>query len=318
MTRDIKAHRFPQAISKMNGSVNMAEMRRRENLDPSEKANVMFNLAPLEGEMGDAKILLAEGDVAFIMRSQYGTALPKNEQRTFMNQNNAMAATTLINGLPGTPEAIENTIEPVGWIEQGNEENRSAETNIIRGGSFTILYNGEKPARQNAYLIVKVPDRDQAAKMKSDKASHARGADGAVPLMYAEYDPLKTTFLSAEKLYRIFDLGGEGGKHAFGEQAEKEAKSFVAAMAQLHIRLSGNLVTGASEKTAVERIKNLIKTAVEDPSDKNSVAFLSSLNTYIQSLSNFRLNKDRLIVCKTHHGASNGLYVSVDGGRYGF
>jgi hypothetical protein len=311
MTRDLKAHRFPQAIVKTNASDNMKEMKRRENLDDAEKATVMFSLAPLQGDMGDAKLLLADGDPAYILRDPLGHAVPMNEQRTFTNMNNAMAVNTLLNGFPGTPEQIEALIEPVGWIEMGNEENRSAEINLIRGGSSTILYNGEAPARQNAYLILTVPNRDQANVMKSDKASHARGSEGAVPLMYAEYDPRKTSFLSAEKLYRIFNLGKEPGQHAFGKRAETEARSLVSALAKLSTMIS-------KKPTRDDDILNLIKTAVERPTTKEGVEFVSTLNTLIQGLASFRRDKERFIVCKTHHGATNGSYVAVDHGRYSF
>jgi len=312
MTRDLKAHRFPQASVKINAVVNKKEIMRRLNLDPSDQARVLFKMDPLEGDMGDAKLLNSDGDPAYIMRNQL-RPYPSNEPRTFMNMSNAAPVCSALNGLAGDPDDIEALIEPCGLIEQGNEENRMAQTNVLRGGAHTILYNGVAPARQNSYLLLRVPTEPEADKMMADKASHSRGSKGVVTLMYEEYNPMKTTFFRAEKLYRIFNLGNEFPKHAYGSQAETHAKNLVNSIASLHVLLGGGNADNAQAK-----VKELIRKAVEEPEDDNAHTFVSTLNTFVQECANFRLEKERFIAGKVHHATSNGKYVDMDIGRYAY
>lgn len=320
MTRDLKLHRFPQAIVKINAEVNLKEMTRRSVMHESEKARALFKLPNLGGDMADAHLLLADGDVAYVLRNEVDTIVTNGVQRSFMNMNNRIKVNTAINGLSeDSPWAIEALIEPVGWIEQGNEDGRLGQTNLIRGGSFTILYNGIKTARQNAWLRVRVPTPEEAAKMKTDKASHLE--NGVVTLMYEEYNPMKTTYLRAEKLYRILNLGGEAGTHAFGQQATTEAENFIKTLAVIRVIASGHDVDDPSYEGLIQYtvavIKDLIKRAVEKP-DKTTATFISNMNMFIQHTANFRLNEERMVVCKTQHAASNGLYVSVDAARYSY
>jgi hypothetical protein len=313
LTKDFKAHRFPQANVKTNAAPDMGEMRRRTIIN-DENERVLFKMDPLEGEMADAKLLLSDGSVGYIMRDTNGSRITNNE-RNFMNMNNQMKVNVALNGLVGTEEEIEDQIEPVGWIEQGNEENRSAAVNLIRGGSFTVVYNGEKPARQNAWLRVRVPSRDQANIMKADKASLARGAKGVVPLMYEEYNPLETDFIKAEKLYCVLQLDKK--TYNYHKKAKKIAESFLDALADMAIAVTG---TGKTKEDLVQQMKALIKKEVDggglDDDDDDDPSFVTALNKVNQQLAVYRHDKERMIVCKGQHPASNGNYLSVEAARY--
>jgi hypothetical protein len=311
MTNDLKAERFPQAVVKQNAKPDRQELARRSNLSDGEK--VMFPMSALEGELGDAKILAQANDLAFCLRDDPFGDLGSIQDRNMLNQNNAIAVVTNFNGMAGTPEEIMEKIEPVGWIdEQANGDTRSAQLNVRRGGSFTLLWNNPDGIRQNAYFEAVVPTEAQADEMKADKECQARGARGVVPCMYREYNPHSQSYLSAESLYRHLALDGNTDK--IDKNRKKAADQLVSTIAGL-ARLIANNSDGGSEEDV---LRALIKGAVEDPLNSRGHEVVSLLNTLVQEVAQTRLNKDRFVVGKTHQAAKNGNYFPFHAVHYSF
>lgn len=313
MTNRPKVARFPQAITKINAMVDMVELRRR--LAYPDHAGVLF---PVDGAMlrsSDDVMLQADGDPAYIMRDRFGL-FPIPARQDFTTQDISVHALTALNGLIGeSPDAVESKIEFVGWVEMGNDKTQRPHFNVIRGGAFTILYNGVRPCRQNAYLRVRVPGKEEADLMQSDKVSHAQGRHGVVTLMYEEYDPLQTNFLTLEKVYRILF---EEEEHSFGTHVTKAVSKTIDAWAHI-VRDVVNSVENPGalkrEGTAAEVIKKLIKDAVEKP---DTSTFITTYNQAVQQQAFAIREQQRMIVGKTNHAARNGDYVSIQGGRYSY
>lgn len=308
MTRDLKAHRHPQAIVKLNAAPDMNEYNRRKEFGKE----ALYLMSPLEGEMADAKFMLAEGDIAYTMVTDAPRyPAPKSSERNFMNQDFAMKVNTAVNGLQGkdgNTDAMDDIIEPCGFIEMGNDETRTAKVNLLRGGAFTVLYNGAKPSRENAWLRARVPTSAEAAVMQSDKASHARGVDGVVTLMLEEYNPLKTTYLSVEKLARILEDNKNPDKSVYTARSRKAAS----AMVDTYVNIANHFGARITRSQVIAAIENAAK------SPAKNVQFISAHNEFVQLTADARRNVERSLCCKTQHATSNGIYTSVEVGRYGY
>jgi hypothetical protein len=305
MTSDPKATRFPQALVKQNATPDRYEMSRRSNvIDINPDVKVKFPMTTLAGDAGDAKILFGEMNPAYRMRvdllgSQHG------QPRNMLNQNITVKVLDNINGLEGSQEEMKKKIEPCGWIEQANADTRTAQVNILRGGSFTILYNGINPVRQNGLLELDVPTVTEADKMMADREAQARGSKGVVTLMYKEHNPHEKRYLCPSMLG--YHLSDKAPQSRFKTSAEK----LVATLAGIYDLIDASKDEKSSTAAA---IKKLIVDS--DPLSSTGISIVSLLNGFQQYVGETHVEDARWVVARAQHPGVNGNYIPIQALHY--
>lgn len=307
MTNDFKATRFPQAVVKQNAVPDREELVRRSG---PQSGNVLYPMPNLGGDLTDAPLLLHENDLAFRVIGE-GWGEEAHEERTMMNQSIAVKCVSIVNGMAGDAEAIENIIELLGPVEQGNGDSRTNVANVLRGGAGDLLYNSPFGCRMNGLLQAYVPTPDMVDKMMTDKPTHALGRKGCVPLAMREYDPKKLKYLSPAGMLWWFkqDMANKMPMKSAVEQLPK-------IMAQFY-RFAAPVGAAAKDEVAfrIEIIQALENYVIRGNAN---VDFLNMLHECVVFMCEAKIQRERLIFGRAQQPATNGKYFPYHHLHYSF
>jgi hypothetical protein len=185
-----RAKIFPQAVVKLNARSDTIEYAMRAENGPSE---CYFDGSALKGALTNHNSLEYDGEIAYIMREpamvgehgRYNT----NRTRDFTSMRPSVPGLTSLAGIPKmTPKEIEEITQPLGHVEQGNQDNGSTEWNIMCGGQHTIIYNGLNSASINSPCRLFVPTHAQWEEAKKYFPAEMQGRSGRVVYMMEEFD----------------------------------------------------------------------------------------------------------------------------------
>ncbi len=301
MTTDFKATRFPQAVVKQNSVPDRNELVRRSNLPRNAAKKPLFAMPGLGGDLTDAAVLLHEGDLAFrVINTAWGEGV--SVESTMQNQSIAVKCVSVLNGMVGTPEEIEATIEIVGKVEQGNGESRTNVSNVVCGGGDTCLYNSPTPCRMNGLLMGYVPSEAIADKMMNDKASHVLGREGAVCLGIKEYDPKEMKYLSPAGMLFWFNMDDPNNKMPMKQAVEQLPEmviDIINAFTPPAVPLDAKII----RQRIIRVLNDYVTNGIVD------VLFLNMLHQCVMFMAQAKVQRERMVFGRAHQPAVNGNYL---------
>ncbi len=310
--------RHPQAQVKYNGKIDMGELRLRDS-NRSQK-DVLFRGLDLKNDQSDAHMLVADWNIAYIMKDSQDQ--PGSGQQDLMYPETAIKALQAINGLRGSREAIKDQILPIGVFEMGNADNRSDRYNILRGGAFSLMFNGPSGVRLNGLIEVDVPSVDDAAKMKSHIAAQSKGVNGVVTLMCREFNPLQADYTSVNGM--AYYLGINGAQKPIQTKCLRRALAGVYNLTKvlysesIKSLLKGKSITDdqhdaliASFPTKKQWRADVLKQVTKAAQDGDSNNVTDELNAVMRMMGEIVVQKHHWVMLQAEQPAANGQVVPV-------
>ncbi len=315
-SNDIATQRHPQAWIKINGRFAKTEMESRTNPADLPEHEELYPGNALPTDMTDQKLFNIEWAPAYFMKADWSSPGGGGmNTRDLLNQDNAVEAIVPLNGLLAkknlTPEAqrleVKNKIEPAGFIEMGNADNKSTRYNLLRGGAFSVMFNAPNGCRLNAFLELDVPTLEESDVMMSHAAALALGRKGIVSLMMREWNPIEADYTSTNGL--VWYLSKRGTSHE-----PLETKAIVAILEAVHT--IGNAVNlHVTPNVFIATMHADL--AASAKSGKHSLV-TKALNSAIQGMGAVKLQREKWILLQADQVGINGKWTSVHGISYGF
>jgi hypothetical protein len=316
LSRDYYDTRLEQAVVKLNGKLGMTESKMRADGDPNL---MMFKPNTMPNDATDQMYLLPDLSPCYYMTRDYDD-LNGMEPSMTLGSDVGVEVYVALNGLIGlTREKLRAQIEPAGTIEMGNADNRSTRVNVRQGGSYSIMYNGTKPARLNALLELDVPTEDEADLMESHVAAQATGRKGVTPLMFREYDPKTAEYLRPEGLlfYLRDETAAEDGIRG-SPLMRKAVKRLVKSLSAVHKALEevDRSVTGVDTRDPAELKTYLLDILADSTNTGVEGPITTAVNEFIRATEAVKLDRTKWVGYQTQQVALPGRFTPVNHVNY--
>jgi hypothetical protein len=315
LSRDYYDTRLEQAVVKLNGKLGMTESKMRADGDP----NLMkFKPNTMPNDATDQMYLLPDLSPCYYMTRDYDD-LNGMEPSMTLGSDVGVEVYVALNGLIGLHrEELRAQIEPAGTIEMGNADNRSTRVNVRQGGSYSIMYNGTKPARLNALLELDVPTKGEADLMESHVAAQATGRNGVVPLMFREYDPKTAEYLKPDGLLFYLRDQSIAEKGIRGSPLMRNAVArLVESLSAVHKALDAIDRNAGVDTTNSKELKDHMMVALEAYAEDGSEAeIITATTAFIRATEAVKLDRTKWVKFQTQQVALPGRFTPVNHVNY--